>query len=249
MTCNISLYQRLCQFDNNSQIRNFILSDQSHDENEWDACFDSACSFGNISLIRLLQETKIQISFFRMLKACESGHLNIIQFLLELYDVGDISDYTHRWIFATACKNGHMHIINYLEEQIHIDSHFDLAFLCACEGKHKPVIQFLIRHGAIPNWKYFATTSKNDILNYKILLIECGANLNDVHFENYELNAFLNRKYEELITETLANARIQHKIKMRTNKQKEVMTIMKNIRHFYLRDVIQQFICPFISFE
>ncbi len=101
--------------------------------------FINACYTGNLDLVKSLAEKNSDVYAYGVSAACEGGHLNIVELLID--KVNDL-----KWALHGACAGGHTHIINLLISRGCNNWYYGLAG--ACSKKRKDIALLMIIKGA-----------------------------------------------------------------------------------------------------
>jgi len=147
----------------NLEMVQLLLQDPRVDVNQKDlksaSAFYIACRNGELEIVKLMtkrkdvriNETIIENGWTPLMIACELGHHDIVNVLLELESIqlNLINKHGETALFI-ACRNGHSEIVKLMLEQDSLDvnicnNYGDNPLLTACSFGHIKVVELLLR--------------------------------------------------------------------------------------------------------
>ncbi len=104
-----------------------------------------ACEGGHIDIINILIENGANIDYEIFQVACKNGNLDIVNMMIKKGADG--------WDYGLygACQGGNLDIVNMMIKKG--ASYLDIGLRGACEGGHLEIMTYMIEKGA-KNWKY-----------------------------------------------------------------------------------------------
>jgi ankyrin repeat protein len=140
------------------------------------------CKYGHLMKAQELLQAKpdlLDISDDALHVACENGHVDIVQYLLDIWkETGKWEEIEEqKWVyFVSVCRNGHLQVVKFLIEffNLNISINNDYALCVACENGHLEVVKYLFQIN--PSIKIsgltFATTCRNNGLEVVKYLLQ-----------------------------------------------------------------------------
>lgn len=153
-----------------------------------------ACTQGNLDTVKLFINLKnfssskpvhdIPLNALRI--ATENGHLNIVKYIISLYNVDFQS--IHKYALRSAIRKGHLHIVEYLVD-IGVDFRVenDSALRSANWYGRKNIVQYLLLKGSFSEYIFIDFKTICNIYSFgkfdlvhKLLTNNCIVERNDV---------------------------------------------------------------------
>lgn len=119
------------------KVFTLLTNEIANDDAHW--YFFSACEGGHLDMINMLIEKGVTNWDTGMIGACHGGHLEVVKMMIEKR--GGASSFACDGL-VVACQNGHMHIVEFMLELG--ANNWDKALEAACYGGHLEIAKLMV---------------------------------------------------------------------------------------------------------
>ncbi len=91
--------------------------------------------------------------------ACSQGNLELVKYLIENGAKIDAADTDGKTVLIDACENGNLKLVKYLVEEMNMDvnakdKYGQTVLLFTCQCRNLDIVKYLVEHGADVNAKF-----------------------------------------------------------------------------------------------